>query len=627
MAVGIEQVKRTNQFIKSSTDDYQDPVFLTFAVDFFPATTNYPKFDGLANSALLKPANSLITTGESLGTAQLGHNELVEFSALHWLNDYYGSLNQSLNNPAVSLAKVIAKLKQVQDSPWYFQSVVGIGDLWKSAYRVKEGTRPATLTFNCVDSIEQPLTEMAENYMHAAYDQERLAYRLPDNLRWFDMTIVLFEIRDIADYSGQFFQTDSTGKLVKGLRTIKFNCKMCEFDFSNFLGGAQSEHRIYTEEKPFSPSFDVKVGWVEQEKVNLEEANDYRHVGIFSGALDTLNNRLSRFIQNATRLPAGIVGSVLNEIQTFVEIQTMGNVYTGINAGLNEMNNISGDITGRNPVVGPPIGSNVGTDIYEDQSTDQVSNIGNSYETPSNQEEVDNMGDQYPSKANPPEVSDMGDLYETQPTTTPGEMGEVYETQPAPTPGDMGDVYEDSPNQEVNEIGETYEEEPSQEISSMGDNYENVPPTQVNTMDDVYEDESIPGVSNIGDVYPDEPATPAVGEIGDIYQDEQVEDVNEIGDAYPGEANTETVKEIADIYQKEEADDVRTIGETYDREDSQEAEPIGDVYQQNESTEDVDELGDVYTEESPTEEVDELGDVYTGNTGSEEIDDMGDTYQ
>jgi hypothetical protein len=375
MASYLNDIKRTNLFIKSSVDDFQDPVFLTFRIDFFPPEEQYPKFDGLRNSNLLINSNR----DSSFAT---GINQTVEYSTQDWLSDYYPA-NSFINeekHPAEALLLFKTRLKEVQDAPWYFQSIQGIGDLWKGMHRVKEGNQKTTITINCIDSIRQPLTEIAENYRYAMYDQERLAYRVPDNMRWFDMVIDLVEIRDIADKSGQFFKYGSNGQLEKGLKVIQFRCKMCEFDFSGFMGGSQSDHRIATEEKPFSPSFNINIGWVIQEQVQLSDANSFRHMGMFAGVLDAMNSKITRFMQSAIRLPGAIIGSVLNELQTAVETKVLGNAYSGVNDFLTDMNNISGNLTGRNPVVGPPPTSNLGEEIYPPlQRPTEIKDLGDVY--------------------------------------------------------------------------------------------------------------------------------------------------------------------------------------------------------------------------------------------------------
>ena len=54
MALFNPRLTKTNQFIKSSYKDLQDPVFLTFDVDFFPVSEEFPRGDGLYNSSLLR---------------------------------------------------------------------------------------------------------------------------------------------------------------------------------------------------------------------------------------------------------------------------------------------------------------------------------------------------------------------------------------------------------------------------------------------------------------------------------------------------------------------------------------------------------------------------------------------
>lgn len=678
MARSIEEIKRSDLFIKSSTDDFQDPVFLTFTINFFPAEEQYPEGDGLSNSALLKP---LTLTVDNTGLLPISQNAIVEYPAIQWLNEYYHNTVAPPNlgnlTPAAALGRFHTLLAEVQDSPWYFQSIQGIGELWQAMHRVKEGTQKTTLTVNCIDSVKQPLTELAEMYRYAVYDNERMAYRLPENLRWFDMIITLIEIRDIADYSGKFFTTDSDGNLTSGLRAVQFKCKMCEFDFSNFMGGPQSDHKVYTEEKPFMPSFGIKVGWVIQQPVAVRDAYDYKQLGMFAGALGSLNNRLSRFIQNATRLPAAIVGSVLNEIQTLAEVKVMGNVYSGVNAFLTDMNNVSGNLTGRAPLVGPPIVSNIGEDIYPTVVTDQVQSIGGVYQNEPPAQQVNGMGDTYEDAEQPtissigeiyqpveptqiddigmvypveppaPAISEMDDVYPDEPGSAIQEIGDVYPDEPAvPAIEEIGDVYPDEPGTQVADIGDVYPDEPAASaVSDMGDVYPDEPGVQVDSMGDVYPDQPAAlAISDMGDTYLDEAAAEAVADMGDAYPvDEQSQGIGEIGsaysateelpevgtmsDAYPDGESSIQVGDLGDVYQKEELDQVADIGDVYQQaEETEPAEDLGSAYQPASQAEPVGELGDVY-QEIQTEEVSQIGDAYLESEELPETSDMGGVYQ
>ena len=616
MAKGIEEIKKTNLFIKSSVDDFQDPVFLTFRIDFFPPAEQYPKYDGLTNSSLLKDP-ILETVSMDTTIRPNNQNEVVEYSTETWLNEYYrGYPFPPQMTPHAALQQFKTKLRQIQDSPWYFQSIQGIGDLWKSMHRVKEGNQKTTLIFNCLDSIKQPLTEMAENYRYAIYDQERLAYRVPENLRWFDMVIDLVEIRDIVDRSGQFYKAEGN-ELTSGLRVVQFRCKMCEFDFSGFMGGSQSDHKTSTEEKSFAPSFNINVGWVIQEPVSLSEAHAFRQMGMFSGALDSLNSSITRFLQTATRLPGAIVGSVLNEIQTIVETKVIGNAYTGFNEFMTDMNNVSGNLTGRNPVVGPPLVSNLNEDVYPAQPSEPgVSDLGTVYPAKPITPSVGSMGDLYPTILPGPPVANMGDLYPDETTSEIQTIGDIYPTDPPGLPvNEIGDIYPtEPPNPATSNIGDVYPDEPpAPATSTIGDVYPDEPPTpQVSNMGDLYPDQVTPTVGEIGDIYPDEPLPPAASDMGDVYQDQVTESISEIGDVYPDQPAAPSVSDMGDAYPGDQAQvESSEIGNAYpDAETTNPADEIGDVYQGTEDTQKVEELGDVYPDEPKPEEISEIGDVY-----------------
>jgi hypothetical protein len=217
--------------------------------------------------------------------------------------------------------------------------------------RVKEGDKKAEITINCLDSIEQPLLKFAEFYRRAIYDSDRLCYTLPDNLRTFDMTITLFEIRDINDRSSN---------LASGLHQIKYRLQRCEFDFSETLGGptSGSEIKAYIEDKPFSTSFKIKAGWVVEEFEQSTDS-DYHSLGIFSGLASSLEGRAQRFLSSAARLPARLIGDITNQLQTRLETALSQNVYNRSNEVLG-----TNEVFGRRSPVGPVGGQGVNDDIY-----------------------------------------------------------------------------------------------------------------------------------------------------------------------------------------------------------------------------------------------------------------------
>ena len=478
LATPINGINRNNQFIKSAVDDLQDPLFLTFRLDFFPEREDFPKGDGLYSSSLLKQPGRFdsIDGGPDLGGT-------VEYSTQDWLQQYYGTDYKSENikpghpNPYLALYKFREGLRVLQDMPWYFQSITGIGDLWKSAQAgITSGNKASSLTINCLESVMQPLTDLVENYRYAIYDQDRLAFRVPENLRWFDLVIDLVEIREIVDRGGNIFKTDSKGNVLEGLKVIQFRCKMCEFDFSSFLSpGGVSEYYAYNTEKPFYPSFNIKVGWVNQEEVNLQDAADLKTIGTFSALSNIAGNRINRFIQGAGRLPGQLIGSVLNPLTSGLVSDVFGNAYEGLSSNLKNIPTIMSKIQGVTPTADIPIPYSTdilaGTsDTYADSienypqvksgppnrfdpnppgtidingSKKQVEGTINLYST----EILKGTADAYPNSVREPVIGPpTGNVYSSLMATVAGPpTGNVYSSLTEPVAGPpTGDVY---PNQ------------------------------------------------------------------------------------------------------------------------------------------------------------------------------------
>ncbi len=121
-STAINGINRNDTFIKSAMDDLQDPLFLTFRLDFFPERDQYPVGDGLYNSSLLKQP------GVFQGS-EVKEGSTVEYSTQDWLKQYYGVDYQSDNikvghpNPYLALWKFREGLRVLHDMPWYFQSI------------------------------------------------------------------------------------------------------------------------------------------------------------------------------------------------------------------------------------------------------------------------------------------------------------------------------------------------------------------------------------------------------------------------------------------------------------------------------------------------------------------------
>jgi hypothetical protein len=259
----------------------------------------------------------------------------MEISTIQYLSRLENqTITQNPNGFAKTLRRFQTLLKNTYEAaPWYFQSITGISDLWKLSTSTADVNKKVTLTINTLESVDMRILQMANFYRSAIYNKSTRSYNVPDNLRYFAFDLYLFEIRNLKDFS---VFSKSTSPFTNGNHYIKFKCKMCEFDFSETLSGGNTpiDIKSYTEDKPFSTSFKIHVNLAQEDSV-FTEAGDITldpasiDLGIFSGAVDSLANQARRQVTNLTRIPARVIGAVVNELQSTVTNLALGNAYSG----------------------------------------------------------------------------------------------------------------------------------------------------------------------------------------------------------------------------------------------------------------------------------------------------------
>lgn len=162
-------------------------------------------------------------------------------------------------------AAMVAEFKEIlrfvnEKTPWYFQTVEGLQDLWKinknefefNSYRGQD----KVLTISCLESIDMRITAMADLYRKMTFDSYHLRELLPENLRWFNMVVNVAEMRSfhkILDVAAQQVNTAqnnenantgtfnaTTGEYQNSfeevnnlISMISFRLEHCEFDFED----------------------------------------------------------------------------------------------------------------------------------------------------------------------------------------------------------------------------------------------------------------------------------------------------------------------------------------------------------------------------------------------------------
>lgn len=240
-------LQNINSFREDLRHD-EDPTFLTFSLNFV--------FDGIWLDQLGIHSSPLLF-GD--GTAEGADADL---SAQNFLT------SRKLLAESARLGEFKRLLKETQElRPWYFQSIAGLEKMWENSSNMAEGqkARECVLTVNTLESVDLRISYLAELYRKAVYDGVYMREILPDNMRYFQLEVYVAEFRNFSRYLA--VDSDNVSDIVKAntqyflndTTYYKFDCYMCEFDFSKTF--PMSEISVNSFDEPATNKFDIKVGW------------------------------------------------------------------------------------------------------------------------------------------------------------------------------------------------------------------------------------------------------------------------------------------------------------------------------------------------------------------------------
>ena len=342
---------KVDTFRKGSfTDPYDEPTFLTFAIDF--------NFDNTSTISDLHLWDSPLF-GEKEG------------SALKFLENR----GYSAHSNGLKVFKEILRYLTF-NAPWYFQSISGLNTLWTNGTNVTGGQKAkgATLAINTLEAVDLRITELADIYRNAIYDKVHLRERIPDNLRWFSMDIYIAEARNIryrlpgmGQNTANLFgvNTAALGNILGGGNIlsnvleqygyIKFKCRQCEFDFSGSFAPAARAIDVTPGKVAETNSFKINVGYFEEESRYADGTKLYddliksdihnpwslrnvgsevKNVGSFLSGLPVVGDDIQRAgqkVQNAFAQIGGLINPSLAAASQFIDppVTDLGNIYGG----------------------------------------------------------------------------------------------------------------------------------------------------------------------------------------------------------------------------------------------------------------------------------------------------------
>ncbi|MBO5005464.1 MAG: hypothetical protein J6D03_09590 [Clostridia bacterium] len=151
-----------------------EPGWFYFKI-FFKFDTNYGLFPGILDNG---------------GTRMMTQN-----SAMNYLSNishiYENNYNSSFNRK-VALRKFVKTLSWINSyAPWFFKKITGMDQA--SYLDLNEITKEKFIEIECLqDAVDMRLTTLMDLYRYVCYDNIKQKEILPENLRKFDMSVVIF---------------------------------------------------------------------------------------------------------------------------------------------------------------------------------------------------------------------------------------------------------------------------------------------------------------------------------------------------------------------------------------------------------------------------------------------------
>lgn len=180
------------------------------------------------------------------------------------------------------------------DAPWFFSAVHDVNNAM--AIDFNDLTKEKSITIDCLeDAIDMRLLTMMDLYRQACFDDVMQKEIIPENLRKFDMDIVVFQspIRylhtsaiDLKSRKTSYKSLDGTDAGTR-MSFKLFTFKNCEFDLSSLPSMLPS---TFTNSKPFTSKPTIKINY---DRVYQHTSNEFAGLMFGSGGMtDSMNYKM-----------------------------------------------------------------------------------------------------------------------------------------------------------------------------------------------------------------------------------------------------------------------------------------------------------------------------------------------
>jgi len=111
-------------------------------------------------------------------------------SARYYLNQIGDTTRFKMLDTFVNLLQKINK-----EYPWYFQSITGLDECWKRRAEIEKPEIKGQITIACIESLDLRMSALVDLYRKATYDWVHKREVLTDNLRHFEMGVMVYDNR------------------------------------------------------------------------------------------------------------------------------------------------------------------------------------------------------------------------------------------------------------------------------------------------------------------------------------------------------------------------------------------------------------------------------------------------
>ena len=310
-------------------------------------------------------------------------------SALYYLKQMGDTVRVAM---LVDFIETLSKINT--EFPWYFQSIDGLADAWNRDFSKPKFKKE--ITISCLESIDLRMTALMDLYRKIAYDWKNRRCILPENLRKFELSIKVYDVRNFkkspnnlmgvpTEFNSNKYKVNSEflGNDFTDTTQITFNLSHCEFlpDESGAMLGTVSNSSYENASQAIKISYEnIEEDNIYRILASLSKTQDYYKVKDYLNAeLETLKNSFNNELNNPLNLSPelnGVFGSLIDDITQNISSQAanlvknklsslfIGNVY-GFSAS-----NILGNA--RNAIVNAPGRLLKGADK-------KVKNLGNTF--------------------------------------------------------------------------------------------------------------------------------------------------------------------------------------------------------------------------------------------------------